>query len=308
MNAARSCSIGLLGLPLCFAVVACAADDGKVSRADAATELASAYCGALYDCGCPDLGVAPPFDDKAQCLTEVEAAFEDALSLGDDAGLKFNENYVATIKGYYADAGCRSVEDLTYATQYGDTTGIELGNVGQTKMFFGNVEDRGTCQTTQIPFPISEFGRADDCAVDQYCDASNRCRSPYGGSGDGETCSTVGDCELGLLCVPVNDVSDLRCTNLPNAGGTCFGVGNLCENSYCDLADKTCKALPGPGETCAPDSPGTMVRCAQYSECDAQGICRKAPGETESCVSLCDEGLTCGAGSTCQTAVPAVCL
>lgn len=300
----------LAALGCCGALVACASDDGKVGLKDAAPRLADAYCDALYACDCAALGAAPPFEDQGDCKAQVEEAFDDGLEVGDAAGLKFNEDYVATIEGLYGDVGCRTVEDLTRAMLYGDTTGIEVSMVDQIKMFSGkgSGDSREACETTALPYPINLFGRADSCDADSYCDASNKCRLIDEGGAEGSPCSSAADCELGLSCAPQNEVSQLVCADLPGPGGTCFGIANLCENSYCDLGNKTCTQLPVAGDPCAPDVQTTLVRCAEGAFCDAQDVCRVLPDVGESCTTACADGARCDSSGTCVEAVAAVCL
>lgn len=306
--------LGLCGLGLCFGLVSsltvsgCGDDDDGVSLGEAAPEIARIYCDTLYDCSCVDFG-GTGFTSKDQCLASVESEIRIALDEGDAAGLKFNDQYVPKLRDLYQSIGCRSEADLVYGVLYGDRTALELEALARTKLFFGGAEADAQCETIVLNQSVSAFARADTCERDLYCTASNECRSLSGGDGEqGDPCGATADCAQGLTCAPTNSADDLLCAKIPDAGGTCYGFANLCENSYCDLADKTCKAFPDDGQMCAPDSPGALVRCSQYSECDAQDICRAAPGDGDPCngMQLCQQGFTCD-GSRCVAAAPAVC-
>jgi len=297
-----------LGLGGGALVAGCSDDDDSVGFGEAAPEIARIYCNTVFDCNCDDFG-GTGFTSKDQCLADVESEIRIALDEGKAAGLEFNEQYVPTLRDLYESIGCRSSAEIVYGLFYGDRTALEFDQLSRTKLFFGNAEDGGQCETITLNQNVSAFARADTCQRDLYCAMSNECRSLSGGSGEpGDPCTANADCESGLDCAPANDLNDLVCAKIPDAGGTCYGIGNLCSNSYCDLADKTCKAFPDAGEMCAPDNPANQVRCAQYTECDAQDVCRAAPGDGDSCtgMQLCQPGLTCD-GNRCVTAVPAIC-
>lgn len=261
---------------------------------DAPAKVSNEVCGAYFGCDCDD--ERNDFTSFEQCRAEIQANVQEVIDEGEAQGLSYDGSCVGNVEKIYNALDCKSAAQLILEA---DNQAIFV-EADECKLFFGDKQAGDSCDGLR-----SEAG--DDCAKDLVC-VDGRCRAKPSSdaSGRGESCGETSDCEPGLACVQVQTSGGQTCEELPGPGGTCLGGFDLCEpQSFCDQADKKCRALPRAGQACAPSASILLQRCDLNSVCE-NDTCEAAPVGGESCVLKCADGFACESG-ICVRPEPLAC-
>jgi hypothetical protein len=175
--------------------------------------------------------------------------------------------------------------------------------------------DRGTtccdgeCRPTRVIVAEGGDCSGDDawCGSGLYCDTSATTPTCAKTVALGAAC-TASSCAAGSYCLLAEGSTEGVCTLWPKRGEPCTSnsVSPRCDDGrdFCDPATNTCKARPGPGDSCTADAP----TCLPLSLCDETSQkCVAKSGLGKPCAD--DEGclgqLVCKAGA-CAAPLPRI--
>lgn len=297
----RTWSHGItLGIALGLALAGACKDDGgtgPVAEDDAPQRVAAAVCDAWASCMCQDFAAfADRFDSDADCRTEIAEGLQDDLDAGNEAMLTYHGACI----GLSIDAVARVDCSTLFEVLLDDELIMASEDLQACKLFYGEGEAGDACTEP-------DGGPGDSCGSDLVCNAGT-CAIRESAGAEGEDCEGLGqgDCRDGLVCLDVDGDGQDTCTDLPLAGETCLGTGDLCDiEAYCDQADKTCRALPAAGADCAPFASVLGATCTTGSLC-VDDVCELAPAPGEACMGVCQLGASCSNG-TCAKDPPLIC-
>lgn len=269
---------------------ACTAEEGGISKDEAAGVLADALCAAWFDCDCDIAG--DQFTSQDQCESAEESDLQRLIDEGDEAGLTYNEDCASKLLSWINDIGCDGTLDIDQTLDY-----IEASTC---KVFSGDAEGGQGCMQQWSGGTLL----GDNCVADHYCD-QGACAEIVQLPNPGDACNPMETwlCKQGALCMDIDGDGDSVCELLPSGGETCLGAGDLCGAGLtCNQDTKTCTKAPGDGQACAP---GNV--CGLGFGCDGD-TCVALPDEDgEPCLNnQCAEGFNCRMG-TCDEAPPAIC-
>lgn len=264
--------------------------DGDPVPADQAPEEAQqTFCGAWTECDCATF--SDRYASQAECESEIAAALEDDLAQAAAAGLTYDPECMGDLLATYDAFGCRTLDELIADAD-------DFARFAQIcKVFYGDDQAGTPCEE-----PPSLSG--DSCARGLECeDGTCIVRQLVD---KGQPCNSGDLCDDGAVCVPVDSLDAFECAELPEAGQTCLGVGDLCSfDAYCDQGSKTCRALPAIGEACVGAAFPVANRCAEGGVCENE-TCVAAPKAGEPCSDACEAGTTCDDG-VCVVVAPLTC-
>ncbi len=261
-----------------------------VPEAEAPMTGASTVCTAWQACGCSDFD--DRFADVAACEAALVSDVEAQLAAGEAAGLTYDAQCMGDVLARYDALGCLSLSELLE----------DLDRVASLSLIC-KIHNGTDVEGAACTEPAGVSG--DSCAQGLACQRGVCVSTALVPAGD--PCSPGALCAGGTLCVPVDSPTAFVCAALPDIGRSCLGVLDVCSfGAACDQGTKTCAALPGGGEACAPEGGASLSgRCDSASQCEAE-MCVTTPGIGEACTTACADGASCEAG-VCTAAPPLVC-
>lgn len=284
IRAWKSGSSLVLGLGALFAAslpYGCGSDDdgGSVGQGDAPNAVAVALCGDYFDCNCDENDQT--FSSQKDCELQVAATVQQAIDEGKAAELTYDGSCIPKLTSLVDALNCRASGQIGF-----DTNLIRLyQDYVDCKLYYGSNQPGESCTSLAD-------SAGDDCVRGSRCQLGV-CGALVARGGVGAPCQQGDECDAGLVCVGVDNLTDKTCQNLPTAGQTCLGTQDLCTTTaYCDQSSKKCASLPGTGQACAPSPNIALRRCAEGNTCE-QDTCEAAPGAGEVCVVECAVGYSC---------------
>jgi len=230
-----------------------------------AETIAQGHCGAVFFCGCEDIG----HPDETSCVAAVQDDIRKRQQVSRASGLSYDAEcagirYVrfyapqcytpvaAMVRGFYTCLPC--------TPYYGDLA------VGEACTVLANGED--------------------ECAQDLRC-REGRCEVACPPFADpGEACLGAGDarvavCRYGHYCDPTTKT----CLELPDGEKPCSRTSGCGADHYCELvgAEVVGKCVPAPpaGEPC------------REGRCDWRAFCDTSDADNPTCADKLDDGEEC---------------
>jgi hypothetical protein len=248
------------------------------AEADAALELAQAYCSEIFGCHCP---LQDAYGSLDGCIVALLLEFQSAFDQATAAGLTYNP-------------GCTQLQ-LFFAETFGcgfPDAASEAACVDvQCEPFAGEGRVGEVCTTI-------DAGRVSfsDCA------AGLSCKPECGGCVDdrrrrakGEPCGTCfGFCEEGLTCSLPGEPLEGTCVVRSGGaeGDPCQSFLDCNDNLYCP--DETCAPRLSEGGACE-----TGVECARGHYC-SQNTCQPVKQVGEVCTSSAECLAACSSQGRCS--------
>lgn len=267
-------------LGLAAAVLVGCGAGARVSEDEFAGELASTFCGLVYECGCD----TPGFASEAECVEQARMSAQEALDEAAALGLEYNPSCGAAEVGRFADLGCSTAFDA-----------LEPTSACPCKLFFGEQQRGEPCELLANGY--------DDCGRELECRADPEGIEP------GETCQEL--CPYlkgGALCYDIPSQTSYGTCNYEQLlycdteeTGTCRPLGLIGEPcpcapwAFCDVESPfgpVCVGLRGEGESCAVGQGQGLFFggdiCGEDLYCSGsvglvEPVCVSLPGEGESC-------------------------
>lgn len=269
--------------------ISCEEDDpGEVDADVAPGTVASAVCSRYFACACEMIDDGRSFSSKEACELALAQDLQEAIDEGEAEGLTYNGRCPALQADLADGIACRSIGELALDLQLL----ARYQDYDTCKLFYG---ERGPGQSCDR----LAHSNGDTCTIDLVC-SNDICITREDQLGRGEECEpALNECDAGLVCVDVDGGQpSFTCETLPRSGQTCLGTANICDIDFtCEIASKTCVALPRVGSPCAEMPSVLQWRCERGAICDEDSdTCIAAPGGGEPCTDVCQEGFSCQAG------------